>query len=245
MHSRSTLWILSISLVVMLSIGTAVAGEDAATSAQTSAKAGTTIDLKSPTWQAVLDRLFGTPDSGLLDGTKPFRFRAEDVTLTATQSADFFTSASSLLSLTELIKGAEAVHGLVRMEGTIDGKPFELKIAGRELKLEGLTLTAAQRDALAAELRTIPGLHEAKIEALVDGQRTVTKLEGDHHLKLELLDHDRGKQERPEQSRGDDKQRIELPHIEIDHSVNAELHSSVERGASGRVLERIELPGKH
>jgi hypothetical protein len=148
--------------------------------AQATAKSQTVVkvELDKPGWQSVLDRLFGTPESGLLDGTAAFNFRAEDLRLTSDQSAAFFTSTSSAADLADLIAGATALKGQVRMEGTIDGTPFELKLAGRELKIEGIAMTSIQRDALMAELKGISGLHEAKIEGLVDGRANTIHLAG-------------------------------------------------------------------
>jgi hypothetical protein len=194
--TKAVIWLLSGWAIVTIPSSRAFA-EDEAPRANVTASAQTdvttTINLKNPDWQVVLDNLFGTPDSGLLDGSGAFHFRAEDLTLTSTQ-AEFFTAIDSPLSLSALIEAAEAVRGNIRLEGTIDGLPFELKLAGRELKIEGLTLTEAQREALVAELSAIPGLKEMKIQALVDGRMTVTKYQGGHE-KLEIRD--RGRPEHP------------------------------------------------
>jgi hypothetical protein len=232
---NSIVWLVLILTVVALPSSGALAEDrppraDVSASAQTDANPR--INLKSPDWQTVLDRLFGTPDTGLIDGTRAFQFRAEDISLTAAQ-ADLFTSIDSPQNLPALIEAAEALHGsMIRLEGTIDGQPFELKLAGRELKIEGLTLTEAQREALIAELSGIEGLHEMKIEALVDGKMTVTKFQGGHE-KFEILH--RG---RPEHSREHERVEIERHGMErrdaIERPVRVEKPERIEHGAPGR-----------
>jgi hypothetical protein len=226
---RTAFWLVAVSAILALPAASAV-GEDS--SALTTAQADVTarVTLEAPDWQTVLDQLFGTPDSGLLDGTKPFTFRAEDITLTGAQSADFFTSTASPSNVAALVETAQTLHGTVRLEGTIDGQPFEFKVAGRELKLEGLTLTSDQLTALVAELKAA-GLHEMKIEALVDGKETVIKVERNHE-KIELLGRkhdddlrftDRGRREHPEK-------------IEIEHGLKPERVERLDR------IERLEKP---
>ena len=165
--------------------------EDSPTRASTTAQPGseTHVNLEGPEWETVLDRLFGTPDSGgLLDGTRSFEFRAEGLSLTAEDFSAFLTSPTSPATLAALTETTQALHGTVRLEGTIDGQSFELKIAGHELKLGGLTLTSDQLQALVAELKA-SGLHQMKIEALVDGEWTVAKVERSHE-KLEIRGHE-------------------------------------------------------
>jgi len=233
----SFLWVL---IVLMLGVATAIAQDKAATPTSTTIKSESqgTVTLKEPTWQAVLDKLFGTPDSGLLDGKKAFDFRAEDLKLTTDQSANFFTfSTASPANLAALIEAAQALHGQVRMEGTIDGKPFEFKLAGREIKIEGLNLTAAQRERLANELRGISGLREAKIDALVDGKATTTVIAGGKE-RISLV---RG--ERPENGRGDDKQKLDRPaKSDIEHRADIEHRVEIDRG--GRADTRVEHGGR-
>jgi hypothetical protein len=146
----------------------------------------------------------------------------------------------------ELIKSAELLRGQIRLDGLIDGEPFHLKLEGRELKIEGLSLTAEQREALVAELRGISGLREAKIEALVDGKRTVTKLEGDRREKFEIRDRDRGREDRPERERGDDRRSGELRHPDdTGRTANAEIRERVDRSGPGRDgVERTESSGR-
>jgi multidrug efflux pump subunit AcrA (membrane-fusion protein) len=211
---------------------------------QANATAQTTVNLAKPSWQAVTDKLFGTPDGGLLDGKSAFNFSAKDVSLTSDQSAAFFgSSSSSSTNLAALVEAAEALRGQVRMDGTIEGKPFEMKLAGRELKIEGITLTAAQRDALSAELRGISGLHEAKIEALIDGRASVINIAGGRD-RIELLGRNRADVER-----ADGKQKVDIEHgATIDHKVEIErpgaavdTHERVETGGRA-TIERPEAP---
>jgi hypothetical protein len=232
---NSIIWLVLILAVVALPSSGAFAEDrppraDVSASAQTDANPR--VNLKSPDWQTVLDRLFGTPDTGLIDGTRAFQFGAEDLMQTAAQ-ADLFTSIDSPQNLPALIEAAETLHGsMIRLEGTIDGQPFELKLAGRELKIEGLTLTAAQREALVAELSGIEGLHEMKIEALVDGKMTVTKFQGGHE-KFEILH--RGK---PEDPRGHERIEIERHGREsrdaIERPVRVERPEKIEHSRPGR-----------
>jgi hypothetical protein len=213
----------------------------AKTAAQASAAAQSDVRLNKPSWQTVMDKLFGTPENGLLDGQKSFDFRADSVILTSAQSDAFFNGSSST-SLSALIEGAEALHGQIRMEGTIDGAPFELKLAGRELKIAGLTLTAAQRDALVTELKGIDGLHEAKIAGMIDGRASVINLAGGHE-RIELLGRDNS-------DRGEGK-RVEVPaRVDLEHKTEINTRADIDRGGrvetSGRseTSGRVEIPEK-
>jgi hypothetical protein len=247
--ANSALSLFAVSIILALPSSSAVAEDNppvSSAAAQTETRNNNTVNLKAPEWQTVLDRLFGTPDNGLVDGTGAFRFQAEDITLTTEQSAAFF-AADSPQSLSALIEAVEALHGTVRLEGIVGEQPFELKIAGRELKLAGLTLTEAQRQALVYELKGISGLHEMKIQALVDGRMTVTKVQGNHE-KLEIEGRNQiqrqdrvaleDRDERADRSRRDHVEKIERP----EKPEKLEIHERVER--SGRIdrIERIEKP---
>jgi hypothetical protein len=226
---RSAVWLLGVSVILTVPAASAV-GEDGVNTVPAAAQPSseTHVILEAPDWETVLQRLFGTPDSGLLDGTRPFEFRAEDVTLTALQSSAFFTSPASPGTLAALAETTQTLHGTVRLEGTIDGQSFELKIAGHELKLEGLTLTSEQLQALVAELKA-SGLHEMKIQALVDGEMTVIKVQRNHE-KIEILGR---KHEQNRDSHLSDRGNRERPgKIEIEH------RSKPER------IERLERPGR-
>lgn len=229
---RPALWLLGVSAILTLSAVGAV-GEDGADAVHPTEPADSkTVTLEAPDWQTVVDRLFGTPDGGLLDGTASFNFRVEELALTQLQSSDFFLSPASPTNLADLAEVTQTLHGTVRLEGTIDGQPFELKIAGHELKLEGLTLASDQLQALISELKA-SGLHEMKIRALVDGQMTVAKVERNHEkIEIQGRKHDktsdsllvdRGKRERPQR-------------IDLEHPVK---HERIER--PGRI-ERPEKP---
>jgi hypothetical protein len=232
----------------MFPVGNAAAQDQPPTTTETSAKtdAQGAVTLKEPSWQTVIDKLFGAPDNGLLDGKKAFEFRAQHLSLTADQSAAFFNSTStSSQDLKSLIDAAIALHGQVRMDGTIDGRPFDLKLAGRELKLEGITLTAAQRESLMTSLRSISGLREMKINALVDGKETMIIVAGGKE-RISLV---RG--ERPENARVEDKQKPDRPQkIDIEHRADIEHKVEIERaradtrieGRIGGAIEKPELP---
>jgi hypothetical protein len=138
------------------------------------------VKLNGPDLQTVLDQLFGTPTStGLLDGTKHFELRAENVVVTPQQADMFFVpSSTNPQDISDLIAKAEAIKGAeLKISGSIDGAPFDLKLEGKEVKAEGLVLTQTEFDALIAQLKTTAGLREAKIEATVDGQLKIAKLE--------------------------------------------------------------------
>lgn len=241
--SISALWLVWVSIALALPSSSALAEDKPpAVSASAQEDSRATVNLQSPEWQTVLDQLFGTPDNGLLDGTKKFEFRAEDIALTLDQSTAFFTDIDSPSSLAALIEAAQDLRGNIRLEGTIDGSPFSLKLAGRELKLEGLTLTEAQRQALVSELNAISGLKEMKIQALVDGRSTVTKVQG-HHEKLEIRDEpdsdlreqkqNRIERERPEKLKIERPARIEKLE-RLERIERFEKPERPERGESGR-----------
>jgi len=137
------------------------------------------VKLDGVPFQQVLDRLFGTASTpGLLGANQRFELRAGDVTLTREQEQSFFVpSAANTADIADLVTAAEQVRGRVKIEGLVDGAPFELKVSGREVKLEGLNLTQAQLDSLVGQLKGISGLREAKIESIVDGRRMEIKIE--------------------------------------------------------------------
>jgi hypothetical protein len=179
------IWILGLGLILSFAANSA-----AQTSTDVPATTTSEVKLDAPTFDAVVDQLFGAPDGGLLDGTKSFQLHVKNMELTAVQSADFF-SATSTENLATLVAGTETLHGVVHIQGEIDGEDFELKISGRQLKLDGITLTAAQRDALIASLKEIDGLKEIKINAIVDGEKTTIRLQG-NLLKSDLDAHENG-----------------------------------------------------
>lgn len=223
--SRSVIW-LALVLVTALPSSRVFAEDGAPTgtvTVNTQTDGKTSLTLNNPDWQTVVDSLFGTLENdGLLEGKGPFQLRAEGITLTSTQ-AEFFTAIDSPQSLSALIEAAESLRGNIRMEGTIDGEPFELKLAGRELKIEGLNLTEAQREALVAELSGISGLKEMKIQAVVDGRMTVTKYQGGHE-KLEIRD-----RVRPNRERLDRPQKPEIARERVERPARMEKTERPER----------------
>src|SRR6185503_14929670 len=116
-HLRSVISFIAVLAILLLPAHSAVAQTTATTGTQATATSQTDVKLDKPSWQVVLDKLFGTPDNGLLDGKKAFQFRAENLSLTADQATAFFASSStSTQDLAALIEAAQALHGQVRME---------------------------------------------------------------------------------------------------------------------------------
>lgn len=203
------------------------------------------VKLDGPTLQELVDQLFGTATTdGLLDGTQHFEFRAENVVLTEAQAALFFApSPTNPADLTDLIAAAEGIKGAnLRIEGTLDGDPFELKIAGKEVKAEGLVLTQAEFDALIAELKGIAGLKQVKIEATVDGKLLVLKMENTPG-RVRIEDHSvRGKDahlESASRGPGSDKGK---PDARLTSSTRGERPERLEKIERPEKLERIERP---
>ena len=216
------------------------------------------VKLDGVPFQQVLDQLFGTTaNPGLLAGKQRFELRAEDVTLTGDQARNFFVPTSTnTADIADLVSAAQQIRGAeVRIEGLVDGAPFELKLEGKEVKLEGLNLTQAQLDSLVQQLRGIPGLREAKIESLVDGKPMEVKIENragrvkiedrerhEKHARNDADDdHERNgsKDNRAEISKNIDKaQRIERPEnnekVERAEKVERIEHPETEHGRTGR-----------
>src|SRR5262245_65129808 len=162
---RFSVRILCVCVVLLLNLNFAAAQE---------------VKLDGASFQQVLDRLFGTTGNpGLLAGKDRFELRAEDVTLTADQARTFLVpTTTSTADIANVVSAAEQIRGAkIKIEGLVDGSPFELKLAGKEVKLKGLNLTQAQLDSLVQQLKGIQGLREAKIESLVDGKPTEVKIE--------------------------------------------------------------------
>jgi hypothetical protein len=188
------------------------------------------VKLEGPDFQVVLDQLFGsTTSDGLLQGTKSFELRAENVVITPDQADMFFVpSSTNTQDISDLIAKAEAIKGTeLKISGSIDGGPFDLKLSGKQVKVEGLVLTQAEFDALIQQLQSTAGLHEAKIEANVDGQLKVAKLQNiPGRVKIENRDF-HGKDPHP------------VPHVEPlsespDHDVRPEKIERPEIAQSGK-----------
>jgi hypothetical protein len=213
------------------------------------------VKLDGVPFQQVLDRLFGTTsDPGLLAGKQRFELRAEDVTLTADQARNFLVpSSTNKADIADLVTAAEQIRGAqVKIEGLVDGSPFELKLAGKEFKLEGLNLTQAQLDSLVEQLKGIQGLREAKIESLVNGKPVEIKIENragrvkvedrerhaeGHHEADE--DHER----RGEGSKNSGKgSRVEVSDRHVERLEKIERPEKNERVERPEKVERIERP---
>jgi len=207
------------------------------------------VKLEGPDFQVVLDQLFGsTTSDGLLQGTKSFELRAENVILTPQQADMFFVpSSTNTRDISDLIAKAEAIKGTeLKISGSIDGGPFDLKLSGKQVKAEGLILTQAEFDTLISQLQITPGLHEAKIEANVDGQLKVAKLENiPGRVKIENRDF-HGKDSHPvshveplsDKSKDDTRPALSE---RSDHDVRPEKLEKIERPEK---VEKIERPDK-
>jgi len=214
---------------------------------QVSSAAAQEIKLEGVPFQQILDRLFGTTGNpGLLDANKRFELRAEDIVLTADQARSFFVPTSANTSdFADLVAAAERFRGQVKVEGLLDGSPFEFKLAGREVKVEGVNLTRAQLDSLIEQLRGISGLREAKIESTVDGRPIEVKIENRAgRVKVE----DRERHERAHLGERDDhgnRDHVEVrDHHERQEKVErAERIEKVERERQEK-LEHIERPDR-
>ena len=195
------------------------------------------VKLESPDFQVVLDQLFGSSSSdGLLQGTTRFELHAENVVLTPQQADLFFVpSSTNSQDISDLIAKAEAIKGTeLKISGSIDGAPFDLKLSGKQVKAEGLVLTQAEFDALIAQLQATTGLHEAKIEAYVDGQLKVAKLENiPGRVKIENRDV-HGKESHP------------VPHVEplTDKGKSDARLSVTDRAEHTEKVEKVERPDK-
>jgi len=204
------------------------------------------VRLESPTIQELLDELFGTPtQDGLLDGTRKFEFRAEDVVLTREEAALFFASSDTNdADFADLIAAAKLIKGVnMRIEGTLDGDPFEFRMSGKQLKAEGLVLTQEQFDALVDQLKSMPGLHEAKIEANVDGELLTAKLQNvpgkvriEHHGFVE-----EGPTPTPLRETRSGKNKIDARPSKIEHLGRSGKIEKIERVEK---VERVERPEK-
>jgi hypothetical protein len=163
--STTRIALLSLLLCVSLLLPAAVSAQE--------------VKLEDVSFQEVLDRLFGTAATpGLLDGDEKFQFHAEGVVLTSDQLLFFVPTDANTSDFADLIAAAEQIRGAeLKIQGLIDGVPFDLKLSGKQVKLDGITLTQAELDVLVEELQGIEGLHEAKIQAFVDGEEVVVKIE--------------------------------------------------------------------
>jgi len=207
------------------------------------------VKLEGADFQVVLDQLFGSSTSdGLLEGTKNFELRAENVILTPEQADLFFVpSSTNTKDISDLIAKAEAIKGTeLKISGSIDGAPFDLKLSGKQVKAEGLILTQAEFDALILQLQTTPGLHEARIEANVDGQLKVAKLENiQGRVKIENRDF-HGKDPHPVSHAEplSDKSKVDTRPAVSEHSNHDVRPEKVEKVERPEKVEKIERPEK-
>jgi hypothetical protein len=199
------------------------------------------VKLKAVGFQEVLNRLFGTAGmDGLLKGNQPFELRAKDVDLTPQQAEKFLTpngmDIAALAAAVQKLPGTE-----VKIEGLVNGAPFELKVEAGEIKLEGLALTQTQLDSLFDRLQMIQGIREVKIEALVNGQRVEVKLEGnEREIEREGREHHRAEKARHEGHDRDHKAETG-ERVEVEHEVEREGHERVEHHGRMDKAERVEI----
>jgi len=201
------------------------------------------VKLKAVGFQEVLNRLFGTAGmDGLLKGNQPFELRAEDVDLTPEQAKNFFTPSNGMMDIAALAAAVQNLPGTeVKIEGLVDGAPFELKVEAGEIKLEGLALTQRQLDSLFDRLQMIQGIREVKIEALVNGQRVEVKLEGnEREIEREGREHHRAEKARHEGHDRDHKAEAG-ERVEVEHEVEREGHERVEHHGRMDKAERVEI----
>jgi hypothetical protein len=200
------------------------------------------LKLKAVPFPDVLNRLFGTTGMpGLLNGNQPFELRAKDVDLTPQQAEKFFTPSNGM-DIAALAAALQNLPGTeVKIEGMVDGAPFELKVEAGEIKLEGLALTQTQLDSLFDRLQMIQGIREVKIEALVNGQRVEVELEGnEREIEREGREHHRAEKARHEGHDRDHKVEA-AERVEVEHEVEREGHERVEHHGRMDKAERVEI----
>jgi hypothetical protein len=218
----------------------------------TNVAAAQEVKLEGVPFQQILDRLFGTTaNPGLLDSNKRFELRAEDVVLTRDQALSFFVPTSANTSdIADFITAAEQLRGVnVKVEGLMDGAPFEFKLDGKEVKLEGLDLTRAQLDSLIEQLKGITGLREAKIESLVDGRPIEVKIENRAgRVKIEDRERHNADVRLRERERDDDRERVSSREVSNRDRGEREVErleriEKVERERQEKI-ERMERPDR-
>jgi hypothetical protein len=193
------------------------------------------VKLEGVPFQQVLDQLFGTTaNAGLLAGKQRFELRAEDVTLTSDQARNFLVpSSANNADIADLVSAARQIRGAqVKIEGLADGTPFEFKLAGREVKLEGLNLTQAELDSLVQQLKGITELREVKIESLVDGKPMEVKIENRAgRVKVE---------DREGQNHDRERHDKEALHDADDDHVREHASTRIERPEKNEKIERVD-----
>jgi hypothetical protein len=206
------------------------------------------VNVEDVSFQEVLDRLFGTEETpGLLDGDTRFQFHARGVVLTSEELetlAFFVPSEENPSDFVDLVEAAEQIRGSeLKIQGLIDDTPFDFKLSGKQIKLDGISLTQAELDALVEELQGLPGLHEAKIQAFVDGQETIVKMQNvPGRLKIETPG--AGQEEDGLAERGvgrSDIAKVNSPE-KVERSERPDRPEKLERAERPERLERLERP---
>lgn len=152
------------------------------------------VQLQGAPFADVKAALFGPPGMGLLNGGAAFELQAQDVAV----PKGFFTSAMDF-NMMDFVTLVQKVQSLppgteVKLQGTVDGVPFQAKVEGGEVKVQGLSLTQAQFNALFNNLKGVNGIREVKVAAVVNGVPMVAKFEnegGKIETKVETKDESR------------------------------------------------------
>lgn len=195
---------------------------------------GVEVNLRTATLQDILDQLFGTGTTpGLLNGNQPFELRAENVMLTPQQAQNFFfPTTPATMDFATIVADVEKIPGAeLKIEGVLNGAPFELKIERGEVKVEGLVLTQDQLNALVNQLQATAGVREVKVEALVNGKLVEVKIENGEE-KIEHARH-RGERHGRQEARGRDR------NDKAEHAHDAEHMRHHDR------VERVERVDRH
>lgn len=185
-----------------------------------------------------------TDTAGLLSRDEPFEFKAEKLVISSEQVQEFLSSSSGNISLGSLASAIRDLPGTeLKFAGLIDGSPFEAKFEPGEIKLEGLQLSQDQFNALVDQLKSIPGVHEAKAEVVVDGKPVEVKVEnGISRVRAE----DRTGDDRRHRNRGrensgrDDSLERHGRHHDGDRLERNDRMERHDRSGRGDRIERVE-----
>jgi hypothetical protein len=203
---------------------------------------GEEIDLQGLTLSQVQDRLFGS--SGLLSQPTRAEVHVRGIVLTPEQEQAFFvrTGSRDFAAVVAAVEQSRLrdvrLRGVVEVPttgGAVNRVAFEAKVAGREVKVEGLTLTQAQFDSLVSALQSVSGLREFKVEAVVDGKRVAAKFENGV-LRTETKGERRGRDASRTTSDRSDRGRSEA----TDRAVSPERVEKVEKVERPQRVERTE-----
>jgi hypothetical protein len=224
------------------------------------------LELQGATFPEVLNELFGSPGMpGLLNGNQPFEFRVRNAILTPEQAQNFFAPGTPTgMDLAALIAAVQQLPGSeVKIAGFVNGSPFQLKLEAGEVRLRGLALSQTQFNSLLDRLQATPAIREARVQALVDGQRVDIKFENGarevelrNRIQAQRVGHrDRGRHGRaqvdPAEARlgrveADQIARVgSTERIRVEHINRPERVERVNRPERPERIERIDRSGRH